>query len=318
MMPPKVSIIIVNWNGKADTLECLQSLRQLDYSTYEILVIDNASSDDSIHWIQQQFPEVMVLQNAENLGFAEGNNVGIRYALTSGSQYVLLLNNDTIVAPEFLTALVDVGECHPDVGMLNPAIYTYPTKDVWFLAGKIDWNNGVTQHVTERHECPAAFGKDALIATDYVTGCALLVKAEAIRQIGMLDTRFFAYYEDTDWSVRCQKAGWKTVVVPEAKIWHKVSATAAPEKAFIWGHRNLILFLWKHSTLWQFPLRFKHAVYKCLHELTWHREKILGEAAMHGLWSAMTLRFGKEYRKMPNGLLRFIQRNVGCFLKLFG
>lgn len=313
-----VCILIVNWNGKADTLECLDSLRQLNYPTYEILVVDNASSDDSVHCIHQQFPEVMVLQNAENLGFVEGNNVGIRHALQSGSQYILLLNNDTIVAPELLTILVEVGERHSDVGMMNPAIYHYNSEEIWFYAGKIDWSNGVTHHITERRQCKPFSEDDALIATDYVTGCALLVKSDVIRKIGVLDPRFFAYYEDTDWSVRCQKAGWKTVVVPAARIWHKVSKTAPPEMAFIWGHRNLFLFLWKHSRFWQFPFRLRRAIYKCLHEFTWHREKALGEAAMHGLWSAMTFRFGKDYRKMPGWLLRFINKNIRYFLKIFG
>lgn len=315
---PHVSIIILNWNGKADTIACLNSLQQLHYRNYKVAVVDNGSSDDSVSCIQQEFPNITILRNDKNLGFVEGNNRGIQYVLASGSDYVLLLNNDTIVEPSFLSSLISVSEHYSDIGMMNPVIYTYNTKDVWFHGGEIDWKNGVTHHITDRTQTNSDSEHNDFILTDYVTGCALLVKTDVIKKIGLLDPRFFAYYEDADWSLRCQKAGWKTVVVPAAKIWHKVSATAPPKVAFIWGHRNLILFLWKHSSFWQFLFRFRRAVYKCLHEFHWHRDKAMGEAAMHGLWSAIRLQFGREYRKMPDRLLHFIDRNIRYFLKIFG
>ncbi len=324
-MIPKVSIIILNWNGKTDTLECLNSLRQLQYVNYEVIVIDNGSSDDSVKCIQQQFPYVTILQNEGNLGFVVGNNLGIRDALASGSDYVLLLNNDTLVEPSFLTALIIIAEKYADIGMLNPVIYfanpedTVPSEDTfWFCAGKINWKSGIAHHITKLDLAEYFQGYDDIIHTDFVTGCALLAKTEVIQKIGLLDPRFFIYYEDADWSLRCQKAGWKIAVVPTAKIWHKVSAATPSYQAYIWGHRNLILFLWKHSSLFQFLFRFRRSVYKCLHEFTWHREKSLGKAAMHGLWSAITLQFGKKYREMPGWMLRFIDRYKGYFLKLFG
>jgi GT2 family glycosyltransferase len=314
----KVSIIVLNYNGKSTILECLTSLQQLHYPNYEVIVVDNGSEDGSVQVVQQQFPDITILQNSENFGFAEGNNCGIRYALEVGSHYILLLNNDTVVEPSFLSSLVTVGKTYPDIGMLNPLIYTYNPETIWFCAGEINWGNGVTHHVTELAQTTHFPECEDIIFSEYVTGCALLVKSEVIQKIGFLDPRFFAYYEDTDWSIRCQKAGWKTVVVPMAKIWHKVSSTALPQEAFIWGHRNLIFFLWKHSSILQFPFRFRRAVYKCLHEFHWHREKALGKAAMHGLWSAITFQFGKEYRKMPDWLLQFVDNNIRYFLKIFG
>lgn len=316
-MTPRVGIIILNWNGKDDTLECLASLRMIDYPNYEVIVIDNGSSDDSVACIQQQFPDVTMLCHEENLGFAEGNNRGIRYALEIGCQYVLLLNNDTLVASDFLSEMVAAGESSPGIGMLNPLIYRYPQDDFWFCGGEINWQNGVTRHITNVSEARHNAQEKHLLATDYVTGCALLVKTEVIRSIGLFDPRFFAYYEDTDWSIRCQQAGWQSVVVPAVKIWHKVSNTAPSHLAFLWGHRNLILFLWKHSAWWQFPFRFRRAVYKCLHEFVWNEDKRLGEAAMHGLWSALTFQFGKKYHKMPVWLLQFIHHHIRYVLRLF-
>lgn len=314
---PDVSILILNWNGKTDTIACLQSLRTLHYANVEIVLVDNGSSDHSAEDIHQQFPQVTLLQNTENLGFVGGNNQGIRYALSRGSEYLLLLNNDTLVDPDFLSSLMRTAEKYPDIGMLNPIIYYSNSTNIWFCGGKINWENGVTSHLMDLDRAYYLPEYDHSILSEYATGCALLTRSEVIRQIGLLDPRFFAYYEDTDWSVRCQKAGWKTVVVPTAKIWHKVSATASPRQAFIWGHRNLILFLWKHSSMWEFPFRFRRAVYKCLHEFTWHREQVLGEAALHGLWSAVTLHFGKTHREMPSWLMHWIRRHLRYVLRVF-
>lgn len=317
-MRAKIAIILLNWNGKTDTLECLESLQHLDYPDYEIIVVDNGSSDDSVQCISRHFPTTTLIALPENLGFTGGNNRGIQYALGTGCEYILLLNNDTTVDPAFLTHLVAVGDNDPEIGMLNPMIYRSGANEIWFGGGRISWKNGVTNHLTNPLQVPHPSASQEAIPSDYVTGCALLVKTGVIERIGLLDSRFFAYYEDTDWSVRCQKAGWKTVVVPKARIWHKVSATAPAEFAFILAHRNMLLFLWKHSPFWKFLFRFRRAVFKCLHEFTWNDDKRLGEAAMHGVWSAITFRFGKDYREMPAWMLHFIEWHKGRLLKIFG
>src|SRR3989339_346256 len=125
MNKPLVYILILNWNGKEDTLECLSSLKKIDYPNYKTIVIDNGSTDDSVKIINKKYPKIKIIENKKNLGYAEGNNVGIRYALKNKADYVLILNNDTIVDKKFLTELVKVGESNEKVGIVGPNVYCY-------------------------------------------------------------------------------------------------------------------------------------------------------------------------------------------------
>ena len=124
----KVTIILLNWNGKEDTIECLESLKHITYPNYEILLVDNGSTDGSVECFRERYPGMEIIENGENLGFAEGNNVGIRRAMDEGADYVLLLNNDTVVDPEFLGELVKVGESDPKIGIVGPKICYYNNK----------------------------------------------------------------------------------------------------------------------------------------------------------------------------------------------
>lgn len=245
-MQPSVTIIVLTYNGVSDTLACLASLRRLDYpaARVQVVVVDNASSDATVAEVRTHFPEVVVVENGANLGFAAGNNVGLRYALVRGYDYALLLNNDTEVAPDCLALLVAAAEREPQVGVVGPTIYYYAAPEViWSAGGRIDWRRGTSlmDGTGERD----AGQYPAVRAVDFVTGCALLVKRAALAQAGLLDERFFMYYEETEWAVRVRRAGFTILHVPQARLWHKIPLDARFDKEYLayYMTRNRLLFL---------------------------------------------------------------------------
>jgi GT2 family glycosyltransferase len=244
MTMPRVAIILLNWNGKDQTLDCLASLHQLTYPSFRVVLVDNASGDGSIQAVRSSFPDVELIENRENLGFAQGNNVGMECALRD-ADYILLLNNDTVVAPSFLGFMIDAAEADPQIGMLGPTIYYYDhPQTIWSAGGAIDWKHGSTRMLHLNEEDGGQLGSQPQ-PVDFVTGCALLVKAAVIRQVGLLDPRFFAYYEETEWCVRTARAGFRILYVPQAAIWHKISAQARETSPLVQYYmtRNRLLFL---------------------------------------------------------------------------
>jgi GT2 family glycosyltransferase len=242
---PYVAIIVLNWNGKEDTLACLASLSRLDYPDYEVIIVDNGSSDGSVKAIAERYPQQKVLETGENLGFVGGNNVGLRYARDIGADYVLLLNNDTEVTADLLSCMIEVIDADPAIGAMGPMIYYYDQPDViWSAGGYVDWGRGNTYMVgvDERDSGDRYVLRDV----DYVTGCALLVRMSVLDEVGDLDPRFFAYYEEAELCVRIQRAGYRIVHVPEAKLWHKIppgDGRATSPTVHYYMTRNRLLFL---------------------------------------------------------------------------
>lgn len=242
---PRVEIVVLNWNGGEDTLACLESSMKIDYPAFEVVVVDNGSTDGSAAAIRERFPGVTFIKNGENLGYAGGNNVGLRNALKRDFDYVLLLNNDTEVAPEFLRFLVEAAEADPAVGIVGPTIYYHERPGViWSAGGAINWKRGQTWMVGLNERDREQFGHQPR-DVDFVTGCAMLVKKAVLEQIGLLDERFFAYYEETEWCVRAGRARFKIVHVPQAHIWHKISPSAQADSPVVHYYmtRNRLLFL---------------------------------------------------------------------------
>ena len=223
-MVPKVAIIILNWNNYADTKECLKSLENLTYPNYEIIVVDNGSTDGSAARLEAEFPQFKFIKNEENLGFAGGNNVGIKYALEQGANYVLLLNNDTIVSPDFLTEMVKIAKEDEIVGLVGGKIYRYGTHDVHHAGGKLVLWRGTGYSF--RGDKAA---RNGVRNVDFIIGCLMLIKSEMIEDIGLLDEQYFFGGEDVEYCWRAKKAGWQIKVSLDAEIWHKVSASAGGE-----------------------------------------------------------------------------------------
>ncbi len=249
--PPKVCCIVLTWNDRENVLACLDSLEKLDYPNLEIVVSDNGSTDGSIEAIQGQYPAVHLLENGENLYWAGGNNVGLRYGLEQGADYIILLNNDIVVAPEIISELVDTAERDQSIGILVPKIYFHDRpKLIWYAGAKVSMWRGLLWHVGLRSLDRGQF--DQQVDVDYVTGCAMMIRREVVEQIGLIDPAFVAYGEDVDYSFRARRAGWRLVLVPTAVMWHKVSA--------YWGvvswrkikrrfRSNLILYR-RYSPVW--------------------------------------------------------------------
>lgn len=248
-MSSSVAIIILNWNNPDDTLACLRSVMALDYPAerLRVIVVDNGSTDDSVARIRAAYPDVALIETGANLGYAGGNNVGIQYALDHhGCDYVWLLNDDVIVAPDSLPALMSVALADPRAGFLGPMVYTREEPQRILSAGSLLHDGWRPQHrgIGERDQ--GQF--DTIAEVDYLSGCALLVSHSAIEAVGMLDEDFFAYHEDIEWCYRGKKAGFKVLFVPEAKVWHPDTLRRDENSPVVTYYiaRNSLLFVKKH------------------------------------------------------------------------
>jgi GT2 family glycosyltransferase len=222
---PGVCSVIVNWNGRGVLDRCLATLIASSYQGLTVVVVDNASSDGSQELVRESYPSVLLIENAKNLGYAGGVNAGLRYAMAQGAEYALLLNNDTEIAPDAVELLVEAMEKRPKAAIAGPMIYYYDPPDViWSLGGKISFWSGDIRHVAIREHDEGRYR--TVREADYVTGCAMLVRLAAVREIGLMDEGYWMYNEDTDWCVRAGERGYSIIVVPAAKVWHKVSASS--------------------------------------------------------------------------------------------
>jgi len=245
---PLVFIIVLNWNGKDDTLECLRSLQKLDYPNFETVVVDNGSTDGSEEAICSAFPSAHFIQTGRNLGYAGGNNVGIRFALEHGADYVWLLNNDTTVDSKALTALVKTAQADARIAFVGSKIYFYDKPDViWCVGGTIDLAaGGRTDHPGMHQEDKGQF--DNISDVGYVTGCSLLAGRAAISAIGLLPEQYFLYCEETDWNLAAQRNGYRTVLAPYSHVWHKYAETGDYKERFIYySFRNRIRIVRKYA-----------------------------------------------------------------------
>ncbi len=249
-----VAIILVNWNGATDTIACIQSLQTIVSPSYELIVVDNGSTDDSISQLKAYFSELTLIESKTNLGFAGGNNLGLNYALAKDFTQILLLNNDTLVSETFIQNLITVAETNPRYGILSPTILTYPSEKIWYAGGKIDWLRSGGYHFNMGQDFdPVSLTKPAQTCS-FLSGCCMLIKREVIEQVGLLDPDYFLYMEDADYCVRVTRAGYELVYVPASKIWHRVSSAVdkqEKEQTIYLRHRNRFLFIKKHGTFWQ-------------------------------------------------------------------
>ncbi len=225
MADPLVWAVVVNWNGR-DVLEpCLRTLLASSYSNLSVLVVDNASSDGSAQFVRDEFPSVRVAEQSSNLGFAAGVNAGLEYTLDEGADYVLLLNNDIELDGNAVSALVEAALAHPKSAFVGPMIYYADRPSViWSAGGAVSFWTGNIRHVGLREEDAGQYV--GVMEVDYVTACAVLASAEAVRTVGPMDEGYYMYNEDTDWCVRARDAGFDVLFAPSARIWHKVSMSS--------------------------------------------------------------------------------------------
>ncbi len=244
--------MILNTNRCQDTLACLESLQQNTYSNHRAIVLDNASHDGSVAAIQARFPEVHIINLTQNLGYAGNNNVGIQTALAQGADWVFVLNEDTILAEDCLAELISNAARRSKTGIAGPMVYHFDEPTVIQSAGGSLSQYWESNHIGQNE--PDA-GQYATRPVDWISGCAILVRREVIEQIGMLDERFFYYWEETEWCLRTSRAGWEIWHVPPARLWHKgVQRDYRPgPNVTYYNTRNRLLMLQKH----QAPLKVK-------------------------------------------------------------
>jgi GT2 family glycosyltransferase len=224
MTAQAVSVIILNWNGREVLGPCLDSLMKVEEPPIDVIVVDNGSTDSSQEIVRERFPGVTLIENGKNLLFAAGNNIGIEAALEKGAGYILLLNNDTEVDPGFIREMLTAFD-DPSVGMAGPKIYYYDDPErIWYGGGGFNRLTGVPYHRGLRKG--DGFAGDAPGPTGWVTGCALLARAEVFRELGGLDPSYTIYCEDVDLCLRAAKKGWSSRYVPSAKVRHKVSSSS--------------------------------------------------------------------------------------------
>ncbi len=235
MPQPRVAIVLVNWNGGRDTIECVSSLRDLDYRPFFVIVVDNASHDDSVERIGRAAPEVTIVDAGANLGFAGGNNLGIRLALDRGADFVWLLNNDTIVDPGALGPLVD--EARRTGGLVGSAILRYPDTDVvWAAGGGSSRSSARTWHGYA--EQPVQALPHEPFDVGYVPGCSLLFPASSLDAIGPMPEDYFLYFEDAAWCEEAHRHGLPTRCVPASRVFHKESRSTG-----LWSPRMRYFFV---------------------------------------------------------------------------
>ena len=249
MSTRKVGAIVVNWNQPSQTVACVRSLEQSAHVDITTIVVENGSRDDSARVIRENCPHAILLESDQNLGFAGGSNMGIQKALTLARDFILLLNNDAVVAPNTIALLVEHMEAHSDVGICGPMI---PCKNqpesIQIVGGLFDLKTGLFRTVgagekdAGQYEHPVQF--------DMVSGCALMARREAFEEIGLFDERFFCYFEEADFCFRARRSGYKVMAVPEAKVYHELALSSGGSASLARIHysvRNHLLFLSKNA-----------------------------------------------------------------------
>ena len=236
----KVFAVLVNYNGLSDTLECLASM-QNESKDYELtsVVVDNASERDETETIRKQFPQVITIRSDVNGGFSYGNNIGIKYALENGADYIMLLNNDTVVAPDMISLLL--ADCDENVVTVPKMLYYSEKNRIWYGGGKISKWTGSASHLGQDETDDTS---EQSSFCSFATGCCIMLKAETFKKVGLLNERYFLYYEDVEFSVRLAYENIRIKYIPSARLWHKVSASTGGSRSRLtvyYATRNLSL-----------------------------------------------------------------------------
>ena len=257
MTNKSVAIILLNWNNSDYTVECIKSLFDITYLNKKIIVVDNASTDKSIDNLKQYLPKINIITNEKNLGFTGGNNVGIKMALNEKFDFIMLLNNDTIVDKAFLEPLLSSFEF--DTAAVQPLILNYHNKEtIWNCGGHINKTFGIFSTYGKNKSIKSFKNKEEKF-TEWISGCCFMIRSSAVNEVGLLDDEFFVYFEDVDWSLRLRSKDYKLKIIHKIIIYHhegvswknknrSFEGTISPYTHYL-NIRNHILILKKHLKL---------------------------------------------------------------------
>lgn len=299
---PKIVSIVLTWNSADFIDECIRSLINSSYKT-DILIIDNDSSDNTRELIYKNFPDIKVINTGKNLGYAGGNNIGIRNALENNNDYIFILNPDAVVAHNCIKKLLDRLEQEKQVAAVSPKIYFYNSNKIWFVGSNINWHSGETLQLGGEDNGQY----DHIRYTQRINGCAVMLRSQQIRNVGFMDDQFFLYYEETDWSVKFTDCGLKLGIVTDAKVWHKTSASTGGYSSPLYHYymtRNRLLFMQKHKPL-NLPLAVIITLYKNIilvkntaKNKGIHSAYVIMKAVVKGYCDFATRKFGNQ--RIPN------------------
>jgi GT2 family glycosyltransferase len=274
-MNKKVSIILLNYNGYEDTIECFKSLEKISYPNYNIIIIDNNSPDKSALELDKYFTknnikhkyfedmeklmplqdkiDVVLIQSGFNGGYGHGNNIGIKYALNNNADYIMLLNNDTIVEKDFLEPLVEECIMDPEIGIISSQIFFYDKKDyLWSNGGTYNKITGKIRHKDYNKKNTIPQGKNS-----FLTGCLWLMPKTTLEKCGYINEEYFMYIEDLEYTFRVQKLGLKLRVSNKSKIYHKVGSSSGGELtnfSVYWRTKNYLKFMKKNINFIYWPI----------------------------------------------------------------
>jgi hypothetical protein len=250
---PAWHAVVLSWNGREDTLRCLESLQAVDHAPLQIICVDNGSSDGSQEAVRECFPEVVLIEAGVNLGYAGGNNLGIRYALEHGAAWVMLVNNDASVAADVIDGFEQAVRACPRAGILaGKVLFADHPDTIWFAGQRVSERLGYSGR-------PRGYGRpdgprySHVAMTGRAVGALMAISREAIDVVGLLDEDLFAYVEDVDWALRVRSAGLEVVFAPGARAWHRVSASTGGEArsthTLYYGVRNTVTMLERRRPL---------------------------------------------------------------------
>jgi GT2 family glycosyltransferase len=257
---PKVEMILLNYNGLEDTLECVASLEKLTYRNYSIIIVDNGSRPEQREGLKRELGATCtIIETGANLGFAKGFNVGMRYALGQGAQYLLIMNNDIVVSPDALTRLLEEAEADPTIGLLSPRIYYYSRPQYFYFPMQTDrlppllkFHLGYVWGVLNSWRVNTA---DRISDVTCIDGCFCLIKRKVLEKVGLFDHVFpYGSYEVPSLCQRVANAGFRMVAVPDTSVWHKVGKSTGDQRAYEMASafrvsRNCVIFARRHLSL---------------------------------------------------------------------
>ena len=300
MSAHSVKTVVVNWNQPYPTIKCVRSIEKSENVDVTAIVVDNGSDDDSVKVIRENCPHALMLESKRNLGFAGGCNMGIRKALALGCDFILLLNNDAVVAPNTVTLLADHLETHSDAGICGAMIlYKDQPESIQIVGGFIDLKTGLPRIVGAGEKDAGRY--EATLEFDMVSGCALMAKREIFERVGLFDEKYFCYFEEADLCFRARRSGYKVMAVPQAKVYHELalsSGGAASLPRIYYSVRNHLLFLNKNGYMRSRLLRWLRNIIVVTHYVGFvlfssEAPKIGGvRACVLGCYDYMRGRFG--------------------------
>lgn len=302
MTPPAVAMVLLNYNGLEDTRKCLASIERVDYRPLLAIVVDNASQEDPTKVLQTEFPWCTIIRSEKNQGWAGGNNIGIRYALDKKSDYVILLNNDTVVSEEIVSRLMDAVSGHAEFGIVGPVINAMDHRDRVQTDGCL-FNRANAPGFFLRKVVPLKrCSPPEITEVDIVNGCCMMISSSVFHTIGLIDERFFLIHEESDYCLRAREAGFYCGVIGESLVWHKHSASftrAGNWRQRYYDVRNLFLLLRKHPAAhhgshsqYRSWLRYCKYVYYCYCLERENGGEEGKKAVVQGVCDAISGRFG--------------------------